>query len=59
MTDKDIKKALECLCGKGDSCAECIYHKRYRFGECRKQVAKDAIDLINRQKAEIDRLTEK
>lgn len=47
MTDNEIIKALECLCGGGDSCTECVYHKRYRFGEYRKQVAKDTLDLIN------------
>ena len=57
MTDNEIIKALECLCGVGDSCAECAYHKKYRFAECRKQVAKDALDLITRQQAEIERLT--
>lgn len=49
MTDNEIIKTLECLCGGGDSCAECAYHKKYRFDECRKQVAKDALDLIKRQ----------
>lgn len=56
MTDNEIIKTLECLCGGGDSCTECAYHKKYRFGECKKQVAKDAIDLINRQQKEIERL---
>ena len=56
FTDEEIIKALKCLCGGGDSCFECAYHKMYRFGECRKQVAKDALDLIRRQKTEIERL---
>lgn len=47
ITDNEMIKALECLFGGGDSCTECAYHKRYRFGECRKQVAKDTLDLIN------------
>lgn len=54
MTDNEIIKTLECLWGGGDSCAECAYHKKYRFDECRKQVAKDALDLIKRQKSEND-----
>ena len=57
MTDNEIIKTLECLCGGGDSCTECAYHKKYRFDECRKQVAKDALYLINRLQAEIERLT--
>ena len=56
MTDKEIIKASECLCGGGDSCTECTYHRRYRFGECRKQVAKDVLDLIIRQQSENKRL---
>lgn len=56
LTDKEIIKASECLCGGGDSCTECTYHRRYRFGECRKQVAKDVLDLIIRQQSENKRL---
>lgn len=56
LTDKEIIKALECLCGGGDSCTECTYHRRYRFGECRKQVAKDVLDLIIRLQSENKRL---
>ena len=56
MTYNEIIKTLECLCGVGDSCAECAYHKKYRFAECRKQVAKDALDLITRQQTENKRL---
>lgn len=59
MTDNEIIKTLECLCGGGDSCTECAYHKKYRFDECRKQVAKDALDLINRQQVEVQQITEK
>lgn len=56
MTDNEIIKTLECLCGGGDSCTECAYHKKYRFDECRKQVAKDTHGLVKRQQAEIERL---
>lgn len=59
MTDNEIVKALEC-CGKGfgncDGCpydddnADCVTLK----GET--LMMKDALDLINRQKAEIERL---
>lgn len=59
MTDENIKKALEC-CGKNvlyENCVDCPYEKD--FGKdhiCTIKVAKDALDLINRQQAEIDRL---
>lgn len=56
MTDNEIIKTLECLCGGGNSCIECAYHKKYRFNECRKQVAKDALDLIKRQQVESEKL---
>ncbi len=56
MIDNDIIKALEC-CGKPvneECCSECPYHLG---GEeyCHKLIG-DTIDLINRQKAEIERL---
>lgn len=54
MTDNEIIKALECLTGKEIACAECEYKKRFTFGKCRQQVAVDALNLVNRQKAEIE-----
>lgn len=44
MTDNEIIKALEC-------CSE----NQHRY--CRRECMKEALDLINRQKAEIERLT--
>lgn len=56
MTDDEIIKALECIASKEDVlCKNCSYNK-YRLMECHRQAAKDALDLINRQKAEILRL---
>ena len=57
MTDNEIIKAYElCFAERGTSytCAVCPYHQ---FGElCKVNRDKDALDLINRQKAEIERL---
>ena len=53
MTDNEIIKALECCCGTAhDSCRDCPYSD---IG-CEDELEKDALDLINRQKAEIERL---
>ena len=56
MTDNEIKKALECcsehdyLCPKG-----CPLDSEERDADC-KALTKHALDLINRQQAEIERL---
>ena len=55
MTDKVIQ-ALECISGKDVYCEDCSYSALYRYNFCMKRCAKDAIDLINRQQAEIERL---
>lgn len=55
MTDNEIIKALEC-CNKPireNSCTECAF---YRSGKCSSNMLNAALDLINRQKAEIERL---
>ena len=57
MTDKEIIKALG-LCfninhNAGLNCGECPYKK----DKCSLALYNDTIDLINRQQAEIDRLT--
>ena len=54
MTDNEIIKALECVIGKNMYCRNCPYTARYPMPKCREQCAKDALDLINRQKAEIE-----
>ena len=55
MTDNEIIKALECLKGVDVMCLGCSYQK-YGYPMCREYAATDALDLINRQKAEIERL---
>lgn len=54
MTDNEIIKALECCKHKTYShCKECVF-----FGSpsCNLHLATKALDLINRQQAEIERL---
>lgn len=56
MTDNDIIKALEC-CNKSDNgkgCFECPY--RQYCPDCLRRRNEDTIDLINRQKDEIEAL---
>ena len=53
MTDNEIIKALEC-CMK-DDCDNCPNG----FGNCEHNLAEASLDLINRQKAEIDILIRK
>lgn len=55
MTDNEIIKALECCANwqNDKSCEECPANT-YGFG-CANKMAKYAIDLINRQNAEIER----
>ena len=48
----EILRALEC-CGNGDFCNHCKYQD---LKDCHRRLAKDALDLINRQQAEIERL---
>ena len=52
MTDNEIIKALEC-CMYGHECEGCSYIGK---GLCSDKMKKDALDLINRQQAEIERL---
>ena len=54
MTDNEIIKALECCIHDDyDYCKECPYLKNK---PCHEGLIQDAFDLINRQKAEIERL---
>ncbi len=58
MTDNEIKKALEsCIAPK---CGECPIFNNSEIrkvpGRCVHTLEKEAFDLINRQKAEIERL---
>ena len=56
MTDNEIIQALECCRDNGTSntyCDDCAYSV---YEDCGARQAKDALDLINRQQAEIERL---
>lgn len=54
MTDNEIRKALEC-CFIDCNCGDCPYYYKDE-GCCPDMLMNDALDLINRQKAEIERL---
>ena len=60
MADEQIIKALECCAtDDGDDCFQCPYGNIvYKSGNggCVNRCRKDVLDLINRQKAEIERL---
>ena len=56
MTDNEIIKAMQCVMGNDVSCSECTYQNALPFPSCRNMCAKNALDLINRQKAEIEAL---
>lgn len=54
MTDNEIMKALECCSHRGKGCDDCpVNYKTAEF--CFEDVMSDALDLINSQKAEIER----
>ena len=56
MTDNEIIKVFEdCIVKQRCDWQACLY---YDFDHCEEDVAKDALSLINRQKAEIERLKE-
>lgn len=62
MTDNEIIKALECHSkNHPKTCEGCPYANTYHDinGECIDVMATDTLDLINRQKAEIEELKEK
>ena len=60
MTDNEIVKALECCSVGTFACDEqcpCFHSKsKLKVTSCRFELIGDALDLINRQKAEIERL---
>lgn len=61
MTENEIIKALEGMTYGGHSCMHCKYGTTKGDVRCGLQgckVGRDALDLINRQQAEIERLTE-
>ena len=56
MTDKEIIEGLRC-CGKIDRCLQCRECPYFREVDCVDKSTNDVLDLINRQQAEIERLT--
>ena len=59
MTDNEIIKFMQCVIGNEVSCSECAYQKVLPFPSCRMMCAKNALDLINRQRVEIEKLKQK
>lgn len=60
MTDNEIQKALECCCDELHCCSVCPYFLQDKENDfCREDMNKDALDLINHQQAEIERLSKK
>ena len=58
MTESEIMKALEC-CTKHRSVTDCKKCPCFKtFVECNKFLTRNALDLINRKNAEIERLQE-
>lgn len=55
MTDTEIIKALECCTTKGAICSDCPAFNKVDRSDCKKYF-RGAIDLINIQKVEIERL---
>ena len=55
MTDNEIIKALEC-CSYATTNRDCEKCSYYPDEDCTKKQCADIINLINRQKAEIERL---
>lgn len=60
-TDEDVIKGLECHKDYwADNCFECPYQSMLSFlnNNCVNQLSKDALDLINRQREEIEVIKE-
>ena len=55
MTDNDIVKALECCIGDTDG-KDCFGCPLYEIDDCQAHLNLAALDLINSQQAEIERL---
>ena len=56
MTDNEIIKALEICRNENGICSDCPYSDDNT--NCNTRIAKDVLDIINRQKAEVERLRE-
>ena len=58
MTDNEIIKALDCCSNASwSSCHDCPYREKQFQNHCAFTMSGDALALINRQQAEIERLT--
>lgn len=57
MTDNDIIKALECCADTTKECEDCPFLQFECIVDTENSLVKSALDLINRQQAEIERLT--
>ena len=53
MTDNEIVKAIEKCASIGESCEDCPF---YEYTDCDKRLKECFHDMLNRQKAEIERL---
>lgn len=58
MTDNEIIKALECCKDSSMPCKDCPYAECDSKRGCVSEMCEDALDLINRQKADIEKLRE-
>ena len=60
LTDEELVKAYELCITDSIRCNECPYSEPFRDGfvSCNGDMEEDVLDLINRQKAEIERRTE-
>lgn len=56
MTDNEIIKGLECHSKPSNSCGSSCPYLMCEEILCTKKLTKDALDLINRQQAENDKL---
>ena len=52
MTDNDIIKALDICQNENSMCSDCCYSDDYT--NCNTRIAKDALEIIYRQKAKIE-----
>lgn len=56
MTNAEIKKALECCAKETADCENCPANREFVYWQCFDEVKILAVDLINRQVTEIERL---
>lgn len=54
MSDQEIIRALECIASEENVLCDSCPNKKFYLLECHRQGAKNALDLINRQQAELD-----